>query len=222
MNNLLNEEGYFIKKRDTEMKRIDKFEKALSGLESSNTNGIRIGKIHLANLYLNCVKLTYSIERSIRNVFPYYIKFLNYYKDICTSGDSFYDIIDILSIEILLKDKSSQFIGFLKEIVMKFDSDDGMIVFLMDNLENKNSIRNDSIMEYYNDLLNCENKEKILMDELEIWYDKHRDAYWYDSHKLNNNTYCGYWCFEIAALAKIFNLDDEVLSKNQYYPYDKY
>ena len=49
MNNLLNEETYFVKKRETELKRIEKFEKALSELEPSNIKGVRIGKIHLAN-----------------------------------------------------------------------------------------------------------------------------------------------------------------------------
>ena len=34
------------------------------------------------------------------------------------------------------------------------------------------------------------------------------------------DTYCGYWCFEIAALAKIFSVDDSEFKKHPYYPYD--
>lgn len=218
MKNLINDKEYFIQKRNAEIKRIEKFERTLNELEQSNVNGIRVGKIHLANLYLNCVKLSYSIDRSFENLLSYYINFLEYYKDVCNSGDSLYDIIDIISIGVLLKEKSTQFIGYLKEIVMKFGSDDGMIVFLMDYLENKNSIENESVFDYFNDLMKCESKEKILIEELEVWYNKHSDAYWYNSHKSNNNSYCGYWCFEIAAIAKIFGVNDELLSESPYFP----
>lgn len=53
-----------------------------------------------------------------------------------------------------------------------------------------------------------------------LWYDKHSDAYWYNSHLSPNDTYCGYWCFEIAALVKIFKINDTKLRDNQYYPYN--
>ena len=45
---------YFQNKMASERKRIDKFESTLNELETSNIKGIRMGKIHLANLYLNC------------------------------------------------------------------------------------------------------------------------------------------------------------------------
>ena len=69
---------YFQNKLDSERKRIDKFEDALKNLEPSNTKGIRMGQIHLANLYLNCVKLTYSKDESFQEMFPDYMKFLEY------------------------------------------------------------------------------------------------------------------------------------------------
>lgn len=52
------------------------------------------------------------------------------------------------------------------------------------------------------------------------WYQGHKDAPWYDSHKRTKvNTYFGYWAWEAAALAKIYNVDDSSLTKQQYYPY---
>ncbi|WP_158961584.1 PoNe immunity protein domain-containing protein [Myroides fluvii] len=52
------------------------------------------------------------------------------------------------------------------------------------------------------------------------WYQGHRDAPWYDSHKRTKvNTYFGYWAWEVAALVKIYAIDDEELKEQQYYPY---
>lgn len=52
------------------------------------------------------------------------------------------------------------------------------------------------------------------------WYQGHRDAPWYDSHKRTKvNTYFGYWAWEVAALVKIYGIDDAELKEQQYYPY---
>ena len=191
----------------------------MNELQSSNIKGIRMGKIHLANLYLNCMKLTYSKDKSFQKMFFDYMKFLKYYREVCTPNDSMYDIIDILSIGVLLENRKNEFIEYLEEIVLKYDSNNGMITFFMDYLKNRILQKITSKIDYFNVLLKSENKEKVLKEELEVWYDKHSDAYWYNSHKAKNNTYCGYWCFEIAALVKIFDIDDTLLCENKYYPY---
>lgn len=211
---------YFQNKLDSERKRIDKFEDVLKNIDPSNTKGIRMGKIHLANLYLNCVKLTYSINESFQKMFPDYMKFLEYYKEVCTSNDSMYDIIDIFSIGVLLHSRKKEFIDYLDKIFLKYNSHDGMIIFLMDYLQNRISQETISEIDYFNKLTESENKPKILKEELVLWYDKHSDAYWYNSHESKNNTYCGYWCFEIAALVQILDIDDTAMRDNQYYPYD--
>lgn len=220
MEKIMKTDEYFQNKMESERKRIDKFESVLNNLEPSNVKGRRIAKIHLANLYLNCVKLTYSKGKSFEKMFSDYMKFLEYYREVSTSNDSIYDIIDILSIGVLLQNRKNQFVDYLDEIVLKFDSNDGMITFFMDYLKDKTSQRTASVINYFNVLLKTEDKVKILKEELEVWYDKHSDAYWYNSHKSKNNTYCGYWCFEIAALVKIFCVDDALLRENQYYPYE--
>lgn len=211
---------YFEDKMDSERKRIEKFESALNILDSSNIKGIKMGKIHLASLYLNCVKLTYSKDKSFQKMFPDYMKFLEYYKEVCSSDDSMYDIIDILSIGILLENRKNEFLDYLDEILLKYNSNDGMIIFLIDNLKNRTSQETISRIGYFNLLLKSEDKVKILKEELELWYDQHSDAYWYDSHKSKSNMFCGYWCFEIAALVQIFGIDDTSLRENQYYPYE--
>lgn len=52
------------------------------------------------------------------------------------------------------------------------------------------------------------------------WYKLHSDCGWYDSHKGKQNTYYGYWSFEVGAVVKLLSLDDSVLKNTKYYPYD--
>lgn len=61
-------------------------------------------------------------------------------------------------------------------------------------------------------------KETVMQSYLEAWYDLHNDAAWYDSHKNQNDTYVGYWCFEGAALARVFALDSRKLNNNKCFP----
>lgn len=52
------------------------------------------------------------------------------------------------------------------------------------------------------------------------WYQGHKAAPWYDSHKRTKvNTYFGYWAWEVGALVKIYNIDDSSLNNQQYYPF---
>ncbi|MDV3947049.1 hypothetical protein CMT75_00745 [Elizabethkingia anophelis] len=52
------------------------------------------------------------------------------------------------------------------------------------------------------------------------WYTSMKLTYWYDSDKNKHETFFGYWCFESAAFIKILNLDDSIIEKQEYYPYD--
>ncbi|MCP1996001.1 PoNe immunity protein domain-containing protein [Flavobacterium sp. HSC-61S13] len=52
------------------------------------------------------------------------------------------------------------------------------------------------------------------------WYQGHRDAPWYDCHKITKiNVFFGYWAWEVAALVKIYQIDDSLLQNQKYYPY---
>ena len=53
-------------------------------------------------------------------------------------------------------------------------------------------------------------REMVGMSDLE--YQSHRDP--------EQNGYCGYWAFEVAAIAYLDNLDDTELRKSPYYPKD--
>ncbi|EIT84447.1 hypothetical protein A374_15017 [Fictibacillus macauensis ZFHKF-1] len=50
------------------------------------------------------------------------------------------------------------------------------------------------------------------------WYKGHHDVGWRNAHK--DSDYVGFWSFETAAIAKILQLDDAALEKNNHYPYE--
>ncbi len=52
------------------------------------------------------------------------------------------------------------------------------------------------------------------------WYQGHSDAAWHNTH-LNTkvNCFAGYWAWEVAALVKIYGIDDTSLQSQKYYPF---
>jgi len=149
-----------------------------------------------------------------------YLQAVRYYKDVCAPTDSVYDVIDLLSIGVLFQRSKAEFLPALETIVEKLDSQDGLIDFLLRYLQGRPLNARQSQLDYFNVLMESENKLEILSLELSRWYQHHKDAYWYNSHNSKNNTYCGYWCFEIAALVKILGVDDTSFAADPYYPCD--
>lgn len=52
---------------------------------------------------------------------------------------------------------------------------------------------------------------------LEAWYILEESL---DIHLLSNDAYDGYWCWEIALLVKLFDIDDSTFINHPYYPRD--
>ena len=63
-----------------------------------------------------------------------------------------------------------------------------------------------------------EKREAALLKYLKSWYSKNKDAAWHDALNNKHDIYYGYWCFESAALAKIYGLNERTLSQSEYYP----
>ena len=94
----------------------------------------------------------------------------------------------------------------------------------------KSIVSEDSLSESISDFMPA----KFLMDSLQgnvtlaelkdyienRWYDDNGDAVWYDSHKSDSDTYCGYWCYIGAAIVKILGFDFTAFRGTAYFPYD--
>lgn len=74
------------------------------------------------------------------------------------------------------------------------------------------------VFDRLDDLGQASDKTGVIANYLEGWYDAHSYAAWHDSHKGEYDTFVGYWSFESAALAKIFDAEIQKLSRLKYFP----
>jgi len=213
-------EEYFAKKMQSDAARIAKFEAILQKTDPANQRGLAVGNLQLFTLCLSCTKSAYSVGAALDEVYSWYLRSLHYYKEVCTSADSTFDVIDLLSMGVLFQRSKAGFLPALETITEKFASGDGMISFLLGHLQERSGDASPSQLDYFNRLMKGEEPSKVLSDELSQWYRHHKAAHWYNSHNSKSNSYCGYWCYEIAALAKIFGVDDAPFAHDPYYPYD--
>lgn len=137
-----------------------------------------------------------------------------------SENDSFYDWVDMFSIGVLFSKNRERFLPSLTEILKKSKISDGLILFFYNYLNCSHYTFTESNTSYFKTLFFAEDKQSVIVQLLTDWYSVHKDAYWYDSHKSQNDTYCGYWCFEVPALLKIFRIDDSFCSNADYYPND--
>lgn len=203
-----------------EQNRIDEFTEALNSLDKNNKRGIENANIFLSGFYRNLFKLKYSAGIEINKIFDIYVQWIKYYKNICTENDSLYDLVDIFAIGVFFENAKDEYLCFLLEIFNKCNITDGLIICFLRYLQGAEYQFIKSDFDYFNELYNSNSKETQLKKALFSWYQSHNDAYWFDSHKSKNDTYCGYWSFEAGALAKILNIPDDELKDTLYYPYD--
>lgn len=70
-------------------------------------------------------------------------------------------------------------------------------------------------------LASPEERPALVKKWLRYWYKIWQGEYWHDHHKrTDKDLYFGYWAFEVAAVVKILDIDDELFKDSPYYPYD--
>ncbi|WP_415839162.1 PoNe immunity protein domain-containing protein, partial [Pseudoalteromonas maricaloris] len=62
-----------------------------------------------------------------------------------------------------------------------------------------------------------EQRPSLANDYIESWYNLIGRP---DYHLMDNDAYDGYWCWEIALVVKLFNIDDSSFIDHPYYPKD--
>lgn len=203
-----------------EQDRIDKFIDVLKTLDESNTKGIENANLFLSGFYRNLFRLKYSAGFNTNEIFKEYLCWINYYKKVCTRNDSLYDLVDMFAIGVFFEKRKNEFLNILLEIFNKCQLTDGLIIFFLRYLQGDKYQFNSSEFDYFEKLYLSKDKENDLKECIVSWYQLHKDAYWFNSHKSVSNTYCGYWSFDIGAIAKILDICDKDLVNAQYYPYD--
>ncbi|WP_461204574.1 PoNe immunity protein domain-containing protein [Clostridium sp. DL1XJH146] len=226
----LRDQIYFDKFLAYENARIIKFSTTLEKLvtnKGENDIGVINGYKMMANFCKNKMVALYSAGNSIdevKNAYGDVLKYSEKNKEI-----SYNEIIDIVAIAILLNVKNEIRNNVIK-IIKKCNNQDALLLALTEYLiYGKIEKYQDELLypSQYKQLLSIlkeedrEIEKTLLLNYINnIWYESNKDAAWYDSHKSNNETYCGYWCFIGAAIVKILNLDNKNFKSLNYYPYD--
>ena len=130
------------------------------------------------------------------------------------------DLLTLLSLTVILdvKEDVSKLIEFNRERVCS----DRLLKCLSEYIT-KGSTRwdYDLLIRGEYDGLNqiFDNNDKIgaLENYLSSWYKNHSSYAWYNTHLLDTDTYCGYWSFEAAAIARILGIEDDSVN-SAYYP----
>lgn len=65
-----------------------------------------------------------------------------------------------------------------------------------------------------------ERRIELINAFIQGWYPALKKAYWHERHTRPDAGYFGYWCFEAAAVAKLFNYAPGAYSESEYFPKD--
>ena len=191
----------------------------------------------IANNYMNLLKITYSLGVKIKDLRETYIVSLQSFLLGFESNEPMYfDILNRVALGFLLNISNENF-KQLVDYVQRMDEQakpadwtpDQLLWFILNSRlkEDEKQAYADKLAfpKLYKGLFkltqisDAQKAKKALEDYIGKWYNLNKYAPWYNNH-LKKNCYRGYWAWEVAAVAKIMNIDDSDLKDNPYYPYD--
>lgn len=191
----------------------------------------------LSYSYILILQSKYSVDAKIDELRDIYIKSMHYFLQAFNKRNPIYaDILNYVSLGVLLNipdnnfrqlidyvkqmDKQAKPSGWTPDLLLWF-----MLNSRMKEQEKQKYAETLAYPRLYNGLYkviqapNAAAAKDALSKYLDRWYNLNSNAPWYNSH-LKDNSYRGYWAWEVAAVAKIMHIDDSDLKNNQYYPYD--
>lgn len=207
---------YFLTYLEYQYTRI---EKKILKLEESDDEKKQRVLMSLTGYEIDLLKAEFSAgasKESLKKLFVKITSIASEYKKI-----TFEDLLVLLSLSVILGEAKAT-----KKLIQeskKAIESDRLLKYLASFIETGEAIWNEKIQirkEYVllNDVFKAANKENAMLVYLDHWYDNHVGYAWYDSHLGDEDTYCGYWSFEAAAIGNILNLDARKLKKSSYYP----
>lgn len=207
---------YFISYLDYQYSRIENKVKKLNDCDEEKKQRILVS---LTNYEIDLLKAEFSFgatKEKMRLLLIDAINRLADYKKI-----TYEDLLNLLSISILIdaKKESLKIINSNRQMI----SSDRLLTYLSTYIEKGTGIWDNklSLQKDYNGLnlvFEKDNKEDAVLSYLSNWYSNHSEYSWFDSHKKSEDTYCGYWSFESAAMAITLGLDETKLQNSDFYP----
>ena len=233
MRGILKSDEYFaekLSKSDEEVAHYEELVAKVCAARGENDRGVQNGYGILASIYQNRINLIYTSGIRDDEIKETYISLLRYYVKTWEPDNSYFELIKVFSLAILLNiDSKNEDVAALIRLLREADYHDYLVDFLLSFIDKKCSenypdFKWSNTYESLKDVVESENKENaiaLLKSYLDNqWYDIHKECAWHDSHKSTKTTYYGNWCFESGALAKALELDDSSLKEQLYYPYD--
>ena len=228
----LRDKKYFEELIKDEERRINKFMNVLKAdkeVRDENDYGVQRVLNYVFGIHINKLEAIFSSGAPLDDIKASFPNVINVAEKIWTAESQYVEMIDLLSIGIMLNIKRSE-MDRLKMLIKKDGVQDYLIDFLLHTYDESWEIRTTSFkhdrpyIKLY-DVINSRDKKNstlLLKGYLEnYWYEGHDDAGWYDTHnKKDELIYSGYWSFESGAIAKILDLDDRLLKDTPYYPFD--
>ena len=97
------------------------------------------------------------------------------------------------------------------------ETDDWLISYILGG-DNEKKLAYPEHYETLQKILKEKENETLIDYAKNRWFSE--DLECFSAHKSAENTYYGYWCFEIAAIIKKLGIDDSELKNERFYPYD--
>lgn len=213
----------YLQYQDT---RIKKFTNILEQLNNNAVMQRRQCNTYLSNFYKDKLSAMYSYGSTKAELLPVF----NFYmKCICeTTVSSYSDFADTLALMILFNDTNPSHYNFISSVV---EFNDPLIIRLKQYLLPKQgnmTYMNDLVYpNQYSEFFSVLQEDDLAKSTLALldymnnrWYNNCDDLSWFESHKNAANTYCGYWCWLSAAIAKIKQMDLTFVRTGKYIPWE--
>ena len=203
---------------------------------ANGCNNLFINRV-IADNSIDVIFVKYSMDTDIKELKDIYMDSISYFLHGFEKENPIYnDILNRTSLGVLLNISDENF-KQLVDYVQRMDEQakpsdwtpDQLLWFMLNSRlkEDEKQTYADKLAfpKLYKGLFkltqisDAQEAKKALKDYIEKWYNLNKDAPWYNNH-LKKNCYRGYWAWEVAAVAKIMNIDDSDLKDNPYYPYD--
>ncbi|MBM7643126.1 PoNe immunity protein domain-containing protein [Streptococcus loxodontisalivarius] len=215
-------EDYFEKRLQFNVKTFYEFEELKKDVLEERLSYFYLSQLGYSNKLLT---ISYSLGKSPDDIFKWFKISLHYFELFYETYGSTYDLIDYFSLAVLFEDRKEEFIEDIEKVFQKYMTfvdagdqlQDDFIDFLGVYLLQGDVVNFHSHLEYLN--LMGDTVESVI-EAQKFWYYAHSEAFWYNSHLRDTESYYGYWSFDTAALCKIRGIYDERFKDMDFFPYD--